>query len=226
MSIYDFFKKKKATQSELSEQWKQIQQRKSGLTDQAAEIRRDALKKGIDGFSAKLNEIRDELELLAAAESEVERMMRELLASEISEKHSKLPLDRADYKERYDLVSGQAGELLGRSMSILRAIGDPWAVSLAEIVSEAFEKKVQCDAYRHQVPAFINGFAQAGGEALEVENFGTWRSRLAATEKLSPGSPEAEKWIDGRVKVLLYKPAPVVPPAPAAPKIPFPCTVD
>jgi len=216
MDIFSFFKTgQKQTKTSLSAQFKKIQERRQGLKNESSEIMRGVLNGSIEGSSAKLNSIRDEEAFLDVAEKEIERLMSELFTAELQKKHDEYPAQREVYQARFDLVQGQAGELLGRAITLLQSLRAAEAMPgmLSDGICECFEKITGREAYEKQSQSLVDGFARAKSEQLEVEDFGAWRKRLEEAARLEPGSVAANAYINKHMKVLLYRPAEKTAPA-------------
>jgi len=214
MELFKFFKKKNVSQSELTAQFKAIQARLKELATQAAETKRSALLGEVEDYSTQLNAIRDEQDLLLVAEQRVEEMLRALLAAEIERTHIQLPELVEAYQDQYDQVAGDAGEALGRSLAILNQIGEAWGTSLGQALGEVFEKITSRDSYAEKIAGFLDGYQRGREGAAGVPDLASLKARIVSAEKMVPGSPDAERHIQGRLKALLYKPVPPAPPEP------------
>ena len=95
-------------------------------------------------------------------------------------------------------------------MAGLRALGLPWGSTICDKLTEMIDDI--WGGYGDKTAALIDGYHKGAG-ATAAPDFGAWKKRLQATAGLAPGSPGARKYIDSRIKILLYEPSPPAVPA-------------
>jgi hypothetical protein len=202
MSIKDLFRQRSDSIESLQEKYKAIEAKKNDLQKRADRLRAESLKSDID-VSQEIEEIQEEVQLADIALQEVKKSLEKMLEKKIASDYQNLNDQKLEFETKQADLAREAGTQLGEAVKTLQATNLSFATTLGQYIREQVIDFSNDHRRKNQMDAFLKSYSQEISLESDAVNFRNWKRELQKVEGLRPGTPDAQRHVEAKIKQLI-----------------------
>jgi len=201
-TVLKLFRKKGNSIDDFVTKYKEVVAQKSELILQNDAAKIELLRGGDQKkISERLRSNQLEIELADVACEEIKSQLAALLSKEVEDNYARLPTEKAKYERELEKNTAEAGQTLGRCVSVLRSINSPSANAIIKAINAAMTE-VRAK-HGEKMRGFDAGYTTGGSTGAGLRDLQAEKKRLDAVDRREPGTEGTQIVIKKRVNGLL-----------------------